>query len=78
MKTNRLALWIVRIRGIMLGLALVGMVGAAFGLGESLAAWVGQTTASQTEGTPAPNVNLGDSIHETGQEPTQPAAWLTS
>jgi uncharacterized membrane protein len=60
MKTNRLALWIVRIRGIMLGLALIGMVGVAFWFGESLAARFGQTTAPQTEGAQAPNVNLGD------------------
>ena len=60
MKTNRSALWIVRIRGIMLGLALVGMVGIAFCFGESLAARFGQTTVAQTEGAPAPNVNLGD------------------
>ena len=60
MKTNRSALWIVRIRGIMLGLALVGMVGIAFCFGESLAVRFGQTTAPQTEGAPAPTVNLGD------------------
>ena len=50
MKTNRSALWIVRIRGITLVLTLVGMVGVAFWLGESLAARFGQTTAPQTEG----------------------------
>ena len=50
----------VRIRGVMLGLALLGMVGAAFGLGASLAARFGQTTAAQTETAPVPNVNLGD------------------
>jgi len=60
MKTNRSALWIARIRGIMLGLALAGMVGAAFCLGESLAARFGQTTPLQTEEAPTPNVNLGD------------------
>lgn len=60
MKTNRSAIWIVRIRGIMVGLALVGMVGVAFGLGESLAVRFGQTTAAQTEGAQAPNVNIGD------------------
>jgi hypothetical protein len=62
MKTNRSALWIVRIRGIMLSLALVGMVGVAFGFGESLAARFGQTSASHSAGAPAPNVNLGDLI----------------
>lgn len=44
----------------MLGLALVGMVGLAFCFGESLAVRFGQTTARQTEGAQAPNVNLGD------------------
>jgi hypothetical protein len=60
MKTNRSALWIVRIRGIMLSLALVGMVGVAFSLGESLALRFGQTTAFQTEDAQAPNVSVGD------------------
>jgi flagellar basal body-associated protein FliL len=62
MKTNRSALWMVRIRGITLVLTLVGMVGVAFWLGESLAARFGQTTAPQTEGEQAPNVSLGDLI----------------
>ena len=60
MKTNRSARWIVRIRGIAICLALVGMVGVAFCLGESLAARVGQTTAPQTQGPQVPNVSLAD------------------
>jgi hypothetical protein len=36
------------------------MVGLAFCFGESLAVRFGQTTARQTEGAQAPNVNLGD------------------
>ena len=60
MKTNRSALWIVRIRGIMLGLALIGMVGVAFGLGESLAARFGQTAAHQTDSPAAPSVSTSD------------------
>jgi uncharacterized membrane protein len=60
MKTTRSARWIVRIRGIAICLALVGMVGVAFCLGESLAARIGQTTARQTDRPTAPNVSLSD------------------
>ena len=60
MKTNFVVRGLVRIRSIMIGLVLVGMVGGAFWLGESLAARFGQTTTRQTEGAQAPNVNLGD------------------
>ena len=60
MKTNRSAVWIVRIRGIMLSLALVGMVGIAFTFGEYVAMRFGQATAFQAGYTQAPNVNLGD------------------
>ena len=44
----------------MLSLALVGMVGVAFSLGESLALRFGQTKAFQTEDAQAPNVSVGD------------------
>jgi len=60
METNSSARWFVRIRGIVLCLALVGMVGIAFWSGASLATRVGQTTAPQTESQQAPNLNLGD------------------
>jgi hypothetical protein len=60
MKTNRAAFWIVRIRSILLGLALVGMVGAAFTFGGYASARCAQETAFHTGCTPAPNVNLGD------------------
>ncbi|MGO8929183.1 MAG: hypothetical protein ACLQU3_20140 [Limisphaerales bacterium] len=60
MKTNRSARRLVRIRGIMLGLALVGMVGVAFWLGESLAARIGQSTAHQTDSPAAPNFSISD------------------
>ncbi len=43
-----------------MGLALIGMVGVAFSFGEFAAMRVGQLTALQTAGAPAPNVNLGD------------------
>jgi hypothetical protein len=60
MKTNRTTHWIVRIRGILFGLALLGMVGIAFAFGEYVAMRFGQTTAFQAGCTPAPNVDLGD------------------
>ena len=60
MKTNRSAVWIVKIRGIMLSVALVGIAGVAFCFGESLVVRFGQTTAFQTETAQAPNANLGD------------------
>ena len=60
MKTNSSARRFARIRGIVIGLVLVGMVGVAFSLGETLAARFGQATAPHTEGPPAPNVNLAD------------------
>jgi hypothetical protein len=44
----------------MICLALVGMVGVAFSLGESLALRVGQTAALQTQVPQAPNVNFAD------------------
>jgi hypothetical protein len=62
MKANRSARWIVRIRGIAIRLALAGMVGVALFLGETLAARVGQTTASQIQGPQAPNGSLADLV----------------
>jgi hypothetical protein len=58
MKTNSAARWFVRIRVIVICLALVGMVGVAFSLGESLAARVGQTTVRQTDNPAAPNPSI--------------------
>jgi hypothetical protein len=60
MKTNSAARWFVGIRGIVICLALVGMVGVAFSLGESLAARFGQSTARQMDSPPAPNVSMSD------------------
>jgi hypothetical protein len=62
MKTNRSARWIVRIRGIAICLALVGMVGVSFWSGAALAARVGQTTVAQTEVPQAPHGSLGDLV----------------
>jgi hypothetical protein len=60
MKTNSAARWFVRIRVTVLCLAIVGLVGIAFSLGESLAARIGQTSAHQTEGLQAPSVSISD------------------
>ena len=60
MKTNPSARRILKIRGIVMCLALVGMVGIAFWLGQTLATRVGQTTPPQTEGPQAPNSSLAD------------------
>ena len=60
MKTNRSARRIVRIRGIAICLAFVGMVGVSFCLGESLAVRVGQTTARQTDSPATLNVSISD------------------
>ncbi len=50
MKTNQPARHIVRIRHILSLLALVAILGAEFGLGWSMAARVGQTSAVMTSG----------------------------
>lgn len=60
MKTNSFARGIVKIRGIVLGLAIVGMVGVEFGLGESFAARFGQTTARQAAASQVPSLSIGD------------------
>ena len=59
MKTNRSARRIVRIRGIVIVMTLLGMVGIALWSGQALAARVGQVTAPQTESQQAPTVDLG-------------------
>ncbi len=48
MKTNQPARQIVRIRHILSFLAVVAILGAEFGLGWSMAARVGQTSAVMT------------------------------
>jgi len=60
MKTNRAARTILKIRFIVLCVAIVGMAGLGFTLGKSSAVRVGQTTALQCQGPQAPNMNLGD------------------
>jgi hypothetical protein len=60
MKTNRLAVWVVRIRGIVLGLALVGMASIAFSFGESLACRFGQLNACPSAATQVPALGISD------------------
>jgi hypothetical protein len=60
MKTNAFARGILRIRVTVLCLAIVGLVVAEVGLGQSLAARFGQYTAAQTQTPQAPSVSLGE------------------
>ena len=60
MKTNSFVRGILRIRVIVLCLALVGLVVAEVGFGQSLAARFGQYTAAQTQAPQAPSLSLGD------------------
>lgn len=60
MKTNPSARYLVRIRLIMVGVALVAIVGLEIFLGASLAARIGQTTARQGLDPQAPNVDRSD------------------
>ena len=60
MKTNSFARGILRIRAIVLSLALVGLVGVEVGLGEFLTARFGRYTAVQTQAPQAPCKGLGD------------------
>jgi hypothetical protein len=60
MKTNSFVRGILRIRAIVLSLAIVGLAVVEVGLGESLAARFGQYTAAQSQAPQAPNLSLGD------------------
>ena len=62
MKTNPIARRILKIRVILFCLAVVGMAGLGFSLGESLTLRLGQTTALRTAGPQAPNVSLADAM----------------
>lgn len=62
MKTNHSARRILRIRNIAICLALVGMVGAAFWIGEFLAKRVGQFPPTQTEVLQPPNASFANLI----------------
>ena len=60
MRTNSVARFIVRIRVIILCVALAAIVGLELSVSESLAARIGQTTARQTDSPAAPNVSIPD------------------
>ena len=60
MKTNSFARGILRIRAIVLCLAMVGLVGAEFCACKSLAVRYAQYAIAQTGGSQAPSVSLGD------------------
>lgn len=60
MKTNPFARVILKIRVILFGLAVVGMTGVGFSLGEALTVRLGQTTTPQTTVPQSPNGRLAD------------------
>ncbi len=60
MKTNSFARSILRIRVTVLCLAIVGLVVAEIGFGETLAFRYGQYTAAQTQAPQAPNFSISD------------------
>jgi hypothetical protein len=60
MKTDPSARWIVSIRITLLCLCLAGIVAAELWLGQSVAARVGQLTATQTNAPQAPNMDISD------------------
>jgi hypothetical protein len=60
MKTNSFARGILRIRAIVLCLAIVGLVVAEVGFGQSLAARIGQMSVRQTDSPATPNVSISD------------------
>ena len=60
MKTNSFVRSILRLRVNVLCLAIVGLVVAEVGFGQSLAMQVGQTTARRTDSPAAPNVSISD------------------
>jgi hypothetical protein len=60
MKTNPVARYLVRIRIIMVCVAIAAIAGLELYVGASVAAQMGQTTACHTQGPQAPNVDLSD------------------
>ena len=60
MKTNSFARGILRIRAIVLSLAIVGLAVAEVGFGGSLACRYGHYTAAQTQAQQAPSLSIGD------------------
>ena len=62
MKTNPFARGVLKIRGIVICLALITMVGFSFSVGESLAARAEQASAPQTGVPQPPQVSLADAM----------------
>ena len=62
MKTHSFARGILRIRVILVCLAVVGMTGVGFSLGESVTVRYGLNSTSQIGGPQAPNVSLADAM----------------
>jgi hypothetical protein len=60
MKRHRFARGILKIRVILVCLAVVGMAGVGFSLGASLTERLGQTPAPQTEVPQAPKGTLAE------------------
>ena len=60
MKTNPFARGVLRIRAIVLCLAIVGLAVVEVELCESLSARFGQYPAAETQVTQAPRLSLGD------------------
>jgi hypothetical protein len=62
MKTNPIARGILKIRVIVFCLAVVGMAGIGFSLGESLTVQYGLNSTSQIGGPQTPNVSLAEAM----------------
>jgi hypothetical protein len=60
MKTNSFVRGILRVRALVLCLAVVGLVVVEVGWGESLASRYGQYTGAQSQAQQAPNLSLGE------------------
>jgi hypothetical protein len=60
MKTNSFARRILRIRAIVLCLAIVGLAVVEVGLGESLVVRYGYFNAVQSQAQQAPGLSMGD------------------
>jgi len=62
MKTNPFARSILKIRFIVFCVAVLGMAGAGWGLGQTLTVRYGQATAVRTGSVQVPNVSIGDAM----------------
>jgi hypothetical protein len=60
MKTNPVARFLVRVRAIMVCVAIAAIAGLEWQVGASVAARINQTATCRTEGPQVPNVNLSE------------------